>query len=82
MADSDLSASELRQRYHKGGSVPDSELSASQLRARHGVARNAADFSTQHNKGSNAGLVIGALVALGLGAVAALVWVFLLKKSI
>jgi len=29
--DSSLSASELRQRYHKGGSVPDNELSAQQV---------------------------------------------------
>jgi hypothetical protein len=40
MADSDLSASELRQRYHKGGTAGDDELTASQLRARHGIAPN------------------------------------------
>ncbi len=38
--DSDLSASELRQRYHRGGSIPDDQLSAPQLRARHGIAKN------------------------------------------
>ena len=37
MGDDSFSASELRQRYHKGGSVPDSDLSASQLRGRYGI---------------------------------------------
>jgi len=45
-ADSSLSASQLRARYLKGGSLPDSALSASQLRARHGLASNARGFST------------------------------------
>ena len=40
MADSDLSASELRQRYHRGGSLNDSDLSAAQLRARHAIPSN------------------------------------------
>lgn len=38
--DSSLSASELRQRYNRGGTARDDELSASQLRARHGVQKN------------------------------------------
>ena len=38
--DSDLSASELRQRYHRGGTLRDDELSAQQLRARHGIPSN------------------------------------------
>lgn len=42
MADSELSASELRMRYHRGGTVPDSDLTSSQLRARHGVPANKA----------------------------------------
>ena len=37
MADSSMSAGELRRRYHKGGSAKDSDMSASQIRARHGV---------------------------------------------
>ena len=40
MGDSELSASELRQRYNRGGSAKDDELSASQLRARHGIPKN------------------------------------------
>ena len=40
MADSGLSASELRRRYHRGGDAQDDELSAAQLRARHGIAAN------------------------------------------
>jgi len=46
MGDSDYTASELRQRYHRGGSIPDDELSAKQLRARWGVPSNQKDFST------------------------------------
>jgi hypothetical protein len=40
MDDSSCSASELRQRYHKGGSAADDELTAAQLRARHGISSN------------------------------------------
>lgn len=40
MADDGLSASELRQRYHRGGSAADSELSAAQVRARYGIQGN------------------------------------------
>lgn len=40
MGDSDLSASELRQRYLRGGTLRDDELSAQQLRARHGIPSN------------------------------------------
>jgi len=40
MGDSDLSASELRNRYHNGGTAKDDELTAAQLRARHGLAPN------------------------------------------
>ena len=47
MGDSDLSASELRQRYHRGGSLRDDELSAQQLRARHGVPTNKTGKSIQ-----------------------------------
>ena len=35
--DDSYSASELRQRNLKGGSLKDSDMSASQIRARHGV---------------------------------------------
>ena len=40
MSDSQLSASQLRQRYGANGTAQDSELSASQIRARHGVKNN------------------------------------------
>ena len=42
MGDSGLSASELRQRYHRGGTAQDDELSAKQLRARHAIPSNSA----------------------------------------
>ena len=37
MPDDGFTATELRKRYHKGGSVPDSDLTASQLRGRYGI---------------------------------------------
>ena len=42
MGDSSMNASELRNRYHAGGSAGDADLSASQLRARYGIASNRA----------------------------------------
>jgi hypothetical protein len=39
-ADSQLTASELRQRYHRGGTLNDDELSSAQLRARHAIPSN------------------------------------------
>lgn len=35
-----MSAAELRQRYHRGGTARDDELSAKQLKARYGIASN------------------------------------------
>ena len=73
MGDSDLSASELRQRYHKGGSLADSELSAKQVRARHAVPSNAQDFSTRHAMGGASGMtgmiVAGVAVVLVIGTI-------------
>ena len=46
MADSNMSASELRQRYHRGGNAQDDELSAAQLRARHGISSNKSSNDT------------------------------------
>jgi hypothetical protein len=40
MGDDSLSASELKMRYHRNGSIPDDELTSAQLRARHGVPAN------------------------------------------
>jgi hypothetical protein len=40
MADSDLSASELRQRYHRGGTLKDDELTSAQLRAKYAIPGN------------------------------------------
>lgn len=38
--DDGMSASELRQRYERGGSVRDCDLSAAQLRSRYAIAGN------------------------------------------
>jgi hypothetical protein len=67
MRDSDLSAGELRKRYHKGGSVPDDELTSKQLRARHGIPSNSANFGNPTNSGGlSPVLVIGILAVAGL----------------
>ena len=55
MGDSSLSASELRQRYHRGGSAKDDELTAKQLRARHAIPSNSAEFSTSTAEGGKGG---------------------------
>ena len=64
--DDSLSASQLRQRYTRGGDAKDDELTASQLRARHAIQSNAKDFSTA---GGSQGLssliqVIGGVLVL------------------
>lgn len=73
MADSDLSASELRKRYLAGGSLPDDALTAKQLRARFAVPSNSRDFSTRENegKGSQMGGLLVLSVAVGVVAVVA-----------
>ena len=38
--DSELSASELRKRYMRGGTLNDDELTSAQLRARHAIPSN------------------------------------------
>ena len=68
MGDSELSASQLRQRYNRGGTASDSELSAAQLRARYGMPSNK---NIGKGGGDNtammvvAGVVVLAVVAVG-----------------
>ncbi|KAG5187963.1 hypothetical protein JKP88DRAFT_347924 [Tribonema minus] len=50
--DDGFSASELRQRYSRGGTAKDSELSAAQLRARYGIA-NKPDVGMDKKGGAN-----------------------------
>src|SRR4051812_21527216 len=66
--DDQLSASQLRARYSKGGELDDSALTASQLRARHNIQANSKDWSTA-SSGQGGGsqqtfLVIGIAVLL------------------
>ena len=50
-ADDQMGASELRKRYHAGGSLPDDNLSASQLRARKGIKPNSkGSLCTKYNE--------------------------------
>lgn len=41
-----MSATELRQRYHRGGAVQDSNLSAAQLRSRYAIPSNSTKINT------------------------------------
>ena len=50
MKDDELSSSELRNRYHRGGTAKDAELSASQLRSRHNVEGRNFDVSGNPSK--------------------------------
>ena len=75
--DSSLSASDLRRRYHKGGSAADSELSASQLRSRYNVQPNAADFSTRESPSS--GVPLCAILLLCVGVVGGVAYLLLRK---
>lgn len=71
MADSDYSASELRKRYLRGGSIPDDQLSSAQVRARHAVPKNRDDFSTGDSEGDSynkiaVGLVVLLVLCIGI----------------
>ena len=69
MADSSMSAGELRRRYHKGGSAKDSDMSASQIRARHGVKNREFAGAVSAGGGNQMTIIIAAVVILVLGAV-------------
>jgi len=79
MGDSGYSASELRQRYSRGGSAPDSELSAAQLRSRYGMPSNKDNFSTDGKDKQGGGPPV-ALIAVGVLAVGALVVFFVMNQ--
>ncbi|KAL8008174.1 hypothetical protein Plhal703r1_c02g0008161 [Plasmopara halstedii] len=59
--DDGLSASDLRQRYERGGSVRDCDLSAAQLRSRYAIAGNT--FEKQQAD-SNAMIIVAVIVVL------------------
>ncbi|KAJ8614552.1 hypothetical protein CTAYLR_000870 [Chrysophaeum taylorii] len=73
MADDSMSASQLRARYHAGGTASDADLSAKQLRARYGIESNRPDFST----GANASAIPLLFVVAASGVAIALVFYLL-----
>lgn len=77
MNDSDLPASELKRRYHRGGSIPDDQLTSAQVRARHGIPSNRDDFASRGG-GGEGGLPIAALLAV---VVVIIVMYFLINKD-
>mmetsp|Transcript_34759 Transcript_34759/g.44343 ORF Transcript_34759/g.44343 Transcript_34759/m.44343 type:complete len:81 (-) Transcript_34759:269-511(-) len=78
MADDGYSASQLRQRYNKGGTLNDDQLTAAQLRARHGIQSNRQDFSTGDKTGGSGNMMVIVVVLL---VVAAGVGFFLFKSN-
>ncbi|OQR87024.1 hypothetical protein ACHHYP_09660 [Achlya hypogyna] len=61
MADDGMTASELRSRYGRNGTVRDCDLSAAQLRSRYAIEKNTfKDHSTQNSS---------VLIAVGVAAV-------------
>ncbi len=67
MDDSQYSASELRKRYLKGGSLPDSDLSAGQIRSRYAIPSNSQTFSTgSSGKNNNVITIISIVVAISI----------------
>lgn len=75
MSDSQYSASELRQRYHRGGTIKDDELSSAQLRAKYAIPANRRDFSTVDGESSGGkssaamvGAALGVLILLAIAA--------------
>ncbi|POM57465.1 Hypothetical protein PHPALM_38021 [Phytophthora palmivora] len=59
--DDGMTASELRQRYERGGSVRDCDLSAAQLRSRYAIPGNT--FKEKQSD-TNAMVIIAAVVVL------------------
>lgn len=66
--DDGYSASELRARYHAGGSAKDAELSSSQLRARYSVETNS------FRPGGNTKLIYGLVLFIILAAYILKIW--------
>ncbi|ETV94618.1 hypothetical protein H310_11880 [Aphanomyces invadans] len=60
MGDDGMSASELRSRYGRGGSVRDCDLSAAQLRSRYAIEKN----TFKDHPTDNSALIAAAVVAL------------------
>ena len=80
MGDDSYSASELRKRNLKGGSLTDDSLSASQIRSRHGIQGNSKNWATKDDpQASPLGAVAFAAIALAL--LAAVAWVVMRGRS-
>nr|CCA25068.1 AlNc14C273G9998 [Albugo laibachii Nc14] len=66
--DDNMSATELRQRYHRGGVIQDSNLSAAQLRSRYAIPSNT--FKEERHRTADTTMLAAFLVAIGLGSAA------------
>lgn len=81
MSDDSFSASELRKRNLKGGSLSDDQLSAAQLRARHGIESNRRDWAT--GEGGSGGILGPAAISIiGLLLLALAAWVLMRKGDV
>ncbi|CCI43993.1 unnamed protein product [Albugo candida] len=70
-----MSATELRQRYHRGGAVQDSNLSAAQLRSRYAIPSNT--FKQERHHTTDTTMLAAFLVAIGLGSLVYIYFRFL-----
>ncbi|KAJ1476772.1 hypothetical protein T484DRAFT_1964936 [Baffinella frigidus] len=66
MADDGMSASQLRQRYGRGGTAADSDLSASQLRGRYGVENKQFGQSNDNTMQMIVGAAVCFVVMIGM----------------
>mmetsp|Transcript_12541 Transcript_12541/g.43883 ORF Transcript_12541/g.43883 Transcript_12541/m.43883 type:complete len:82 (-) Transcript_12541:133-378(-) len=75
MADDQMGASQLRQRYGKGGSAADGELSASQLRARYNIPSNSPGWASSGAGGKqDGGVPMVAVAGVAVAIILLLVW--------
>ncbi|OQS04171.1 hypothetical protein THRCLA_20947 [Thraustotheca clavata] len=72
MADDGYTATELRSRYGRGGTVGDSDLSAAQLRSRYSIEKNTFKDHPQSNK--------TVMIAAGVAIAVILLTAFLLTR--
>ncbi|DBA03144.1 TPA: hypothetical protein N0F65_003864 [Lagenidium giganteum] len=72
MSDDGMSASELRSRYGRGGSVRDSDLSAAQLRSRYAIPNN----TFKEEKSDSSGMMMAVIALVVLAALGGAAYMF------
>lgn len=73
-----MSASEIRQRYARGGTAKDDELTASQIRARHAIPSNSKNFSTRQTEKEKSQAMM--LAGIGVAIVVIVIVIYFTMK--